>query len=265
MGISAHMQDVSAGFRIVRTFAKFRDLPIVLTESDPEGCAACISPQNAYRNGTLYPSYLAVALKTILELANRDHVNLKGILTWAFEFENQPYFYAYRSLATNGVDKPVLNIFRMAGLMRGELVNTQSDGAVPLDSVMTPGITGRPEVDALALRSDGQVSVMVWNYRDDDVSGLAVPVTLSVTGIAKQAMRVLLSHYRIDQTHSNAYAVWKRMGSPQTPDPEQFRTLEEAGQLQLLDSPKWIDIHAGRAAVKFSLPLQGVSLVQLSW
>ncbi len=116
MGLSPHMQDVSAGFEIVRTFAKFRDLPIVLTESDPEGCAACSSPQNAYRNGALYAAYVATATKTILQLAGRDRANLQGILTWAFEFEGQPYFHGYRTLATNGIDKPVLNVFRNDGL-----------------------------------------------------------------------------------------------------------------------------------------------------
>jgi beta-xylosidase len=29
--------------------------------------------------------------------------------------------------------------------------------------------------------------------------------------------RVLLRHYRIDETHSNAWTAWKKMGSPQQP------------------------------------------------
>ena len=44
-------------------------------------------------------------------------MKLQGMVTWAFEFEDQPWFAGYRDLATNGVDKPVLNVFRMAGLM----------------------------------------------------------------------------------------------------------------------------------------------------
>ena len=38
------------------------------------------------------------------------------MLTWAFEFEDQPYFDGFRTLATNGIDKPVLNVFRMDGI-----------------------------------------------------------------------------------------------------------------------------------------------------
>ncbi len=265
MGISAQMRDVSAGLDIIRAFPKLRNLPVILSESDPEGCAACKSPRNAYRNGTLYPAYLATALKSILELAQRDNANLAGILTWAFEFEDQPYFAGFRSLATNGIDKPVLNFFRMAGLMHGKSVTVQSDGALPLDSILENGIR-QPHIDALASRSDRQVSVLLWKYRDDDVTeGPAGFINLDVTGLPPEVKRVLVTHYRLDQSHSNAYTVWKQLGSPQSPTVEQQRVLQDAGQLQTLRSPEWIDSRSGTADLRFSLPLQAVSLVQLSW
>src|SRR3954447_9587991 len=228
MGISQELRDVSQGFEIVRSFPKFQQLPIILTEADPEGCAACsarVYPQNAYRNGPLYPSYTAVALKGMLELEDRHHVNFKGMVTWAFEFEGQPYFAGFRSLATNGIDKPVLNVFRMAGLMTGDRVKVESDGAVPLDSIISDGVRQKADVDALATRSDHSVSVMVWNYRDDDVSGPTVPVTLDISGLPSEGKRVLLRHYRIDSDHSNAYTVWKALGSPESPTPEQYAQL----------------------------------------
>jgi xylan 1,4-beta-xylosidase len=268
MGLSKHMQDVSEGFKIVRSFPKFRDLPVVLSESDPEGCAACSArtfPPNAYRNGTLYPTYDAVAMNTILDLASRDHVNLQGMLTWAFEFEDQPWFDGFRTLATNGVDKPVLNMFRMAGLMQAARVKATSDGAVAIDEIVADGVRQKPDVGALAARSDHQLSVLIWNYQDNDVAGPAAEIRLHASGIPSDAKRVLIRHYRIDQTHSNAYTVWKQMGSPQKPTDEQYKTLEKAGQLQLLSSPHWTDVRNGAAELNFSLPLQGLSLVELSW
>ncbi|MBV8867148.1 MAG: beta-xylosidase, partial [Acidobacteriaceae bacterium] len=102
MGLSQELKDAFQGFEIVRSFRKFQDLPIILSEADPEGCAACsarVYPPNTYRNGTLYPSYTAAAIKAITDLADRDHANLEGILTWAFEFEDQPYFDGFRTLA----------------------------------------------------------------------------------------------------------------------------------------------------------------------
>jgi xylan 1,4-beta-xylosidase len=268
MGISKHMEDVSEGFKIVRSFPKFRGLPIVLSESDPEGCAACSArtfPPNAYRNGTLYPAYLAAAMNTILDLARRDQANLEGILTWAFEFEDQPYFDGFRTLATNGVDKPVLNVFRMAGLMQGDRVAAASDGAVDTDSIVANGVRQKADVGALAAASDHRLSVLVWNYQDDDVAGRSADIHLQAAGIPRDKNRVLVHHYRIDETHSNAYTVWKQMGSPQKPSDEQYKTLEHAGQLQLLSSPHWADAREGAAELRFSLPLQGVSLVELSW
>ena len=143
MGIAKNLEDADSGFKIVASFPKFRALPIVLSESDPEGCAACsarVYPQNAYRNGTLYASYTAVAMKSMTDLAKRDGVNLEGMLTWAFEFEGQPYFDGFRTLATNGLDKPVLNYFRMAGLMSGDRVRVESDAGLPLDSLVKEGV-----------------------------------------------------------------------------------------------------------------------------
>ena len=268
MGISKNAEDVEKGFQIVGAFPKFRNLPIVLSESDPEGCAACsarVYPQNAYRNGTLYPAYTAVMLKNILELAGREHANIEGMLTWAFEFEDQPYFDGFRTLATNGIDKPVLNIFRMAGLMRGNRIKVESSGAVALDAMVKQGVRDNPDVDALAARSDREISVLAWNYHDDDVPAPAAIIQLSIAGVPDGARRGLVRHYRIDQNHSNAYTVWKHLGSPQNPTPEQYSALEAAGQLQQIESPRWIDIQAGQVKLDFNLPRQGVSLVQLSW
>src|SRR5580658_2543686 len=186
MGISKNAEDVDKGFQIVREFSKFQNLPIVLSESDPEGCAACsarVYPQNAYRNGPLYPAYEAVMMKNIFELADRRRTNIEGMLTWAFEFEDQPYFDGFRTLATNGIDKPVMNLFRMAALMRGDRVQTESSGRVALDTMLAEGVHGIPDVDALAVRSDRGISVLAWNYHDDDVPAAAAEVRLEIAGV----------------------------------------------------------------------------------
>ncbi len=264
MGLAKHLRDISDGFEIVRSFPKFKDLPIVLSESDPEGCAACSAPQNAYRNGTLYAVYMAASQKAALQLAEKTGVNLQGFLTWAFEFEDQPYFAGLRSLATNGIDQPVLNVFRMAGLMGRDFVFAKSDQAEPLERIVSGGVPA-PEIDALATRSDHDVSVMIWNYEDQDRTDSSSNVKLSVSGLPASAKRLLLRHYRVDTNHSNSYTLWKEMGSPQQPTPEQIARLQAAGQLQLLESPRYIDNSAASAEVKFTLPLQGISLIQLSW
>ncbi|HLJ46702.1 MAG TPA: hypothetical protein VKU01_11875 [Bryobacteraceae bacterium] len=268
MGIAKQIADVDTGFQIVASFPKFRGLPIVISESDPEGCAACsarVYPQNAYRNGTLYPAYTAVMMRNILDLAAPRRSNITGMLTWAFEFEDQPWFDGFRTLATNGVDKPVLNVFRMAGLMQGDRVAVESDGAVGLDAMVKGGVRGTADIDGLAARSDRGVTVLLWNYHDDDVPSPDAGVQLRVAGMPADSKRILVRHYRIDQSHSNAYAAWKQMGSPQQPTAEQYAALESAGGLQLLDAPRWVTAQSGEAVLTFALPRQAVSLVELSW
>lgn len=266
MGIAKNAEDVDKGFQIVASFPKFRNLPIVLSESDPEGCAACsarVYPQNAYRNGPLYASYTAAMMKNILDLAAIEKTNIAGMQTWAFEFENQPYFDGFRTLATNGIDKPVLNFFRMAGLMRGDRIKAESNRGIPAKTIIAEGVRNTDDVDAFATRSDKDISVLTWNYHDDDLAAAPEHVQLNITGVP--AARVLLRHYRIDESHSNAWTAWKKMGSPQQPTPEQYAALEAAGQLELLESPRWITTKKGEAALEFDLPRQAVSLVQLTW
>jgi xylan 1,4-beta-xylosidase len=252
MGLSQQLKDVESGFEIIHAFTQFRNLPVFLSESDPEGCAACSAqthPQNAYRNGPLYAVYEAEALTKIRELAARDHANLAGMLTWAFEFEDQPYFAGFRTLATNGIDKPVLNIFRMLGLMQGDVVKTEND----------------QDIDALAVRSENKIAVMVWNYTGDSAPAPPTEVNTEISGMPGTVIRALLAHYRIDQDHSNSYTAWQDMGSPQQPTAQQYTKLEAAGQLQMMESPRWITIRDGTVNIHLSLPRNAVSLLCLSW
>ncbi len=268
MGIASELEDADQGFALIASYSRFKRLPIILSEADPEGCAACsskVNPANNYRNGTLYPAYTAAALKSLFALQDRHAVNLLAMLSWSFEFEDKDYFEGFRSLATNGIDKPVLNIFRMFGLMSGQRVQTVSDGAVPLDSLLHEGVRQAPDIDAMATRDEHQAAVLVWNYHDVDGPAAPATTTITVQGLPPGVHRVLLEHYRLDDTHSNAYTVWKSMGSPQQPTPEQYTALRSAGQLQLLESPTWMEVQAGRITMTTSLPRQGTSLLHLRW
>ena len=76
---------------------------------------------------------------------------------------------------------------------------------------------------------------------------------------------MLVRQYRIDRDHSNAYTLWEEMGSPQNPTPEQYARLKAAGQLQLLESPSWVEEKNGDLEMDVSLPRQAVSLVEVTW
>ena len=268
MGIERELNDADKGFAVVAGFPRFKKLPIILSEADPEGCAACsskVNPANNYRNGTLYPAYTATAFKALFDLQDRHSVDLIAMLSWSFEFEDKDYFEGFRSLATNGIDKPVLNVFRMFALMSGSRVGTGSTGQTPLDTLLTAGVRDSPDVDALATRGEREAAVLVWNYHDVDAPAALTPATVTIDGVPAKVHRVLLEHYRLDDTHSNAYTAWKAMGSPQHPTASQYAALKEAGQLQLLTSPQWLDVTDGKVRVATEMPRQGISLLRLRW
>jgi hypothetical protein len=184
------------GFATVASFPEWKNTPIVIGESDPEGCAACsarVHKQNAYRNGTMYSSYTAASFPRKYELARRHGVTL------------------------------------------------------------------------LASKAPRAASVLLWHYHDDDVTGPEAAVNVSLNGLPAAARRVLVRRYCIDNTHSNSYAAWMRMGSPAVVSGEQYADLERAASLATCGSPEWRDVTSGSMTLQFALPRQAVSMLEVSW
>ena len=271
MNIGVQLLNISKGFEAVAGFPSLKHLPIVIGESDPEGCAACSEdyhPQNAYRNGTMYSSYTAAAFARKYELARLWGVNFLGAVSWSFEFEDQKWFAGFRDLSTNGVNKPVLNVFRMFGLMKGYIAETTSSTLLTADEMTHNSVREAPDINALASISADErtAAVMIWNYHDDDLPADPAHITLRIRNLPSILSRkVLLTHYRIDHQFSNSYEVWKAMGKPQNPTKEQIETLEQSGQLEMYTSPEYIDITNNSLRISFDLPRQGVSLIKLDW
>ncbi len=266
MGIGAHLKAADHEFAQIAADPAFRDKPIVIGESDPEGCAACQGPANAYRNGTMYSSYTAASFPRLQALAQRRALNLEGVLTWAFEFEDQPYFAGFRQLTSAGIDLPVMNVFKLFSKMSGTSVAAVSDHQAALDAVMRDGVRGGADVGGVATRDGDKVSILVWHYYDDDLAGPDARVSLDVAHLPKAfAHGARLVHYRVDRDHSNSYAAWLAMGSPIAPSEAQRKTLIEASRLAALDpTGSAVAVARGEARLDFTLPRQGVSLLVLS-
>ncbi|MDP9081189.1 MAG: beta-xylosidase [Bacteroidota bacterium] len=265
MSIRQQMSNIAGHFKEINSFPALKNIPLVIGESDPEGCAACgmsTNPENAYRNGTMYSSYTAAALARIYELTDDYHENLIGAVNWSFEFENQPWFAGFRDLATNGVDKPVLNVFRMLGMMKGKRVDVSGNRMYDLKTILDSGIRGnQTDIGALAANDEKSVTIMLWNYADKDKQSPGEPVNININGLTPDVNRVNVTQYRIDNTHSNSYEVWKKMGSPQQPTKSQIAELQKAGQLQIFGKPKALKVTGGKTNINISLPRQAVSLL----
>ncbi len=262
MGLSTHLKEVDGGFTKVLSLPALAAKPVIIGESDPEGCAACPGPQNAYRNGTMYSSYTAASFARIWELAQKRGVNLEGVLTWAFEFENQPWFAGYRQLSSNGVNLPVLNVFRMFAQLGPERIAASSDAQLPLETVIADGVRGDADVGVLATRDpSGRVAVLLWHYHDDDVKGPDAAVKLHVGGVRRLAKR-RATLWRVDGQNANAFAAWQAMGSPASPNAKQYLELEKASEL-VAETLIWRNARGTGAVFDLTLPRQGVALLVL--
>ena len=266
MGIATQLGNVAEGLKIVLEFPEFAGVPVVLGESDPEGCAACsikTHPENIYREGPIYGASVVEATTRTLQLAARNGIAIEGAVNWAFEFEGEPFFAGYRELATNGIAKPVLNAFRMLGMLKGERLMATSSAALSLNAILDRGVAGAPDIDCIATRDDNGIHVLVWNYHDDDLPEMGeVPVALEIGGLRSGAC--IARHYRMDGEHSNAHAAFRAMGAPRRPTRAQYSELEAASRLACLREPTPLVSDGGTLRFDFSLPRHAVSLISLS-
>lgn len=268
MGVSHQLREINDTFALIAEFPEYKSTPIVIGESDPDGCAACQGPQLGYRNTTMYSSYTAASFARKHELAARHGVNLAGALTWAFEFESQPFFAGFRVLATNGaLALPVLNVFRLMAKMSGVRVQSKSDHMVALDDIVQKGVRDTPDVGVLASQSEGgdKLFVLLWHYHDDDLPGASAEVTLHLphlpAAISKRKCRV--TGWRVDGQHANSYTAWLAMGSPAAPTKAQVSQLEAASKLAVASdiAPMIPASDGGQVSLSLTLPLQGVVLL----
>ena len=276
MNLARQLSLTDRGFQIIAGFAEYRNTPIILSETDPEGCAACKGAQNGYRNGPVYGVSVTEMLVRSAQLARLRGVNLAGAVTWAFEFEGQPPFAGFRELASNAprtngapglIDKPVLNIFRLFGMLEeaglaSQYLGVSSSGAIPIEQLTQKQVIESPDVDGIALRHGRTIDVLLWNYHDDDLPAPAAAISLRIDGL--NASQVKVQQYRVDHDHANAYSAWLAMGSPQTLTPEQIAMLRKANGLIPLETGA-LRPSAGSVSLTTTLPRQGVALYRISW
>ena len=127
---------------------------------------------------------------------------------------------------------------------------------------MAHGVREAPDVNAVATRDDKR--------RQHSRSGTTMTTTSRARGRDRgrdrrpAGHRLSLRHYRMDEDHGNAYAVWQAMGSPQSIEPDARRRLEQAGKLALI-AQETIGPTGGELRRSVNLPRQGVSLLRLAW
>jgi xylan 1,4-beta-xylosidase len=256
--------------RVMAEFPRIAALPAIVDECDagvPAHWGVNDNSNFEFQNTEYYPVFQVNLMKKILDLNEQETAAVERATTWSFYFEGERYFEGTRSFLTaGGVEKPFLNAYRALGRLGGRRLPAVSDAAWAVDELddTLPGAV-REEIDVLASAGDdGTVAALVYRHADDqyhrDDHEAAVRVALS--GLAAASYRV--EHYRIDDTHSNAHTVWKALGSPQDPTPDELTAIRARQGLELLDEPGAVRPADGVLEVDLSLPSESVSLLVLT-
>ncbi len=259
------LEGATVGYDLVRKHG-YEGLECVVSECDPDGWAAGGAYDNAnlnFRNTEYYPSYVAAAFHHLTRFAQARDWDLR-FLSWAFMFVGERCFEGTRAFSTQGIAKPILNLFRMYARLGSIQVALESEaGREPLSFADAHGRAEAPEVAGVAtLSGDGALHVLVYHHHDDwRRSGEAV-VDLRIANVPAEAREMTLRHHRIDGQHSNAYTEWLRQGRPDYPTGGQREVIASRSGLELLEPPRTVRVADGALGVSFPLPVHGISLLE---
>ncbi|MGH8895280.1 MAG: GH39 family glycosyl hydrolase, partial [Actinomycetes bacterium] len=123
-------------------------------------------------------------------------------------------------------------------------------------------------VKTLAARGDdGEVGVLVWNSSLDQSripfdGVLARDVTVRVVGLP--AGPVTVTHWRVDEEHSNVFSAWRDLGGAERdwPEGDEWDRLRERDRLVELEPTSTVDVGSdGVLELSFTLPHPGVSFL----
>jgi xylan 1,4-beta-xylosidase len=262
------LSDTRTGRAIISKYPMFKDLECVLSEIDPDGWAAGGAWDNRnlnFRNTEYYPSFVAAAFDKVSAFARREKWDLK-LLSWAFMFVGERCFEGTRAFSTQGIDKAILNLFRMYARMGTREIRFESTGAKdPLTYADRWGRAEAPDISGFATLSGSKgLEVLIYNHHDDwDLSG-EYTIELEIAHLPFSEHELILKHYRIDRSHSNAYTEWVRQGKPMYPAPGQRAAIKSREGLELLTPPQKITPDGGKIQLSFALPIHGISLLCIS-
>ncbi len=254
------------GYEIISKYPAFKALECVLSEIDPDGWAAGGAWDNAnlnFRNTEYYPSFVATAFDKVSRYA-RDHSWDVRLLSWAFLFVGERCFEGTRTFSTQGIDKPILNLLRMYAKMgHQEVLLASSQFKDPLCYEDANGFAESSDISGFATLSGKSLEVLIYNHHDDWDRRGVFEIELTIDHLAFEKKTLSLKHYRIDQSHSNAYAEWLRQGKPMYPGSGQYEALKKRDGLELLEPPHTVKLEGGNLKLQFSLPVHSVSLIVL--
>ena len=257
------LEQVRIGGAIIKEYG-YDGLECILSEADPDGWAAggCFdNPAFDFRNTEYYASYVAAAYKNIYDIAAEMKIDFRP-LAWAFMFEGERCFEGTRTFSTQGIDKAVLNVFKLYSKLGNQLVSFKSSrGINPLDYSDDWGEAEGAVIDGWAtLTGTKSIEVLVYCHRDTWEKNESHAVELAVKKPPFEGA-YKITHYRIDKEHSNAYAEWVRQGRPDYPAGSQYNAIKARDGLELLCPVQEVLVQDENIKLSFDMPVKSVSLI----
>jgi xylan 1,4-beta-xylosidase len=268
MNLRNHLKTIDTYGRIIAGFPEFARLPIYIGESDPEGCAGCpatLDPERDYRRTSQFAAYTAASFMRKQDLLARTGGDLRGAVSWAFTFSEQPWFNGLRALTTNEVELPVLNTFKLFARLAPQRLAVDAPAMIPVDAIIADSVRGEPDIGVVASTdaARSRLTILMWNYHD--VAGGYEDrreVRLTLTGLAGGGKNARTVEHTIDEVSGNAYTAWLALDSPQAPTADQVAQLHAAARMRAV-TRTLTRISAGKAQLNVMLPRQSVKLIEI--
>ncbi|MEZ4638997.1 MAG: hypothetical protein R2856_29225 [Caldilineaceae bacterium] len=258
------LSHVQHGHEIISRYDGYADLECILSEIDPDGWAAGGAWDNAnlnFRNTEYYASFVAASFNQVSRFARAHNWDLR-LLSWAFLFVGERCFEGTRTFSTQGIDKPILNLFRLYAKMGFRELALESSAA--LDPLSADAPKPADDLSGFAtLSGDDEIAVLLYNHREEWSTADAQPVELTIDNVPFAADAVRLVHYRIDAAHSNGYTEWVRQGRPMYPTPGQYAAIQARAKLEMLEPPHDLSLRDGKVTLSLTMPGHSVSLLIL--
>ena len=256
------LSHVRHGYEILSRYNGYADLECILSEIDPDGWAAGGAWDNAtlnFRNTEYYPSFVAASFNQVSRFARAHNWDLR-LLSWAFLFVGERCFEGTRTFSTQGIDKPILNLFHLYAKMGHRELALESSAARDPLAADAPN-TAQDLSGFATLTGDNEIAVLLYNHHDDWSTNTAQVVELVVDNLPFATDAVRLVHYRIDATHSNGYTEWVRQGRPMYPTPGQYAAIQARAGLEMLEAPHRHPLLDGKVKLSLEMPVHAVSLL----
>lgn len=254
-------EQVKCGLETIRKNG-FDKLEVVLSEADPDGWAAggiYDNPNFNFRNTEYYPSFVAASYHIIRRIATDMNMDVRP-LAWAFLFVSERCFEGTRTFATQGILKPIFNLFRIYAKLGNEVLSLKSSGE--LIASLPNKIEGSLISGIATVSEDNSIQIMIFNHHDDWENKNENEVEIKVENLNPETF-LKLTHYRVDENHSNAYLEWVKQGKPRYPSKDQYETIKSQDKLKIIETITLQTNQDGTLNIHFNMPVHAISLILL--